>query len=385
MAPTEVEKQKMSPTDQEDYLYALELSSASAFPMVMQAATELGLFDIMSKAGSGAFISPQQIASQLHSKNPKAYEMVDRILGHLASYAVVTCKLGVDHGRDGGDQGSSNGVDHCRDVNDHDHGTVQRLYGLTNVAKYFLCNEKDMSLAPGMQLMQNKVFMESWFALKDAVLEGGIPFNKVHGMPAFEYLGKDPKFNQLFNKAMISHTTMDTDTILEKYKGFENIKQLVDVGCGYGMTLNMIVSKYPNIKGINFDLPQVIQNAPQYLGIQNIEGDMFVSVPKGDAIMLKCILHNWSDDQCLKILKNCYTSLQEEGKVIVIDMLLPEVPENTASARFVYNMDLLMMTQLSAGKERTKHEFESLGLSAGFKEVRFACYACNNWIMEFYK
>lgn len=103
--------------------------------------------------------------------------------------------------------------------------------------------------------------------MKDAVLEGGIPFNKAYGMTAFEYHGTDPRFNKVFNKGMADHSTITMKKILENYKGFEGLKSLVDVGGGTGAVVNMIVSKYPTIKGINFDLPHVIEDAPSYPGI----------------------------------------------------------------------------------------------------------------------
>lgn len=104
------------------------------------------------------------------------------------------------------------------------------------------------------------------FELKDAVLEGAVPFDRVHGVHAFEYPKLDPKFNDVFNKAMINHTTIIMKRILENYKGFESLKSLVDVGGGLGVNLKMITSKYPTIKGINFDLPHVVQHAPSYPG-----------------------------------------------------------------------------------------------------------------------
>ncbi|XVF12768.1 hypothetical protein REPUB_Repub08aG0147900 [Reevesia pubescens] len=100
----------------------------------------------------------------------------------------------------------------------------------------------------------------------DAVLEGGIPFNKAYGMIAFEYHGTDPRFNTVFNKGMSDHSTITMKKILETYDGFEGLKMLFDVGGGTGATLNMIVSKNPSIKVINFDLPHVIEDAPTYLG-----------------------------------------------------------------------------------------------------------------------
>lgn len=107
-------------------------------------------------------------------------------------------------------------------------------------------------------------------------------------MTAFEYHGTDPRFNKVFNQGMSNHSTIIMKKILETYQGFEGLKTVVDVGGGTGATLSMILSKYPNIKGINFDLPHVIEDAPKsHPGIQHVGGDMFVSVPNGDAIFMK--------------------------------------------------------------------------------------------------
>ena len=96
--------------------------------------------------------------------------------------------------------------------------------------------------------------------LNDAILEGGIPFNRTYGTHAFKYLDSDPRFNKVFNAAMFNHTTIVIKKILESYKGFEQLRQLVDVGGGLGVTINLITTRYDNIKGINFDLPHVIYN-----------------------------------------------------------------------------------------------------------------------------
>ncbi|THU44377.1 hypothetical protein C4D60_Mb02t06760 [Musa balbisiana] len=102
--------------------------------------------------------------------------------------------------------------------------------------------------------------------MKDAVLEGGIPFKKAHGMSAFEHHGKDPRFNKLFNDSMRNHSTILIKQLLETYRGFDDVKVLVDVGGGTGVTLHMITSGHQHIKGINFDLPHVISGAPPYPG-----------------------------------------------------------------------------------------------------------------------
>lgn len=86
-------------------------------------------------------------------------------------------------------------------------------------------------------------------------------------MTAFEYHGTDPRFNKIFNQGMSNHSTITMKKILETYKGFEGLKTVVDVGGGTGAVLSMIVATYPSIKGINFDLPHVIEDAPSLPGI----------------------------------------------------------------------------------------------------------------------
>ncbi|XP_020963079.1 flavone 3'-O-methyltransferase 1-like [Arachis ipaensis] len=147
--------------------------------------------------------------------------------------------------------------------------------------------------------------------LKGAILEGGIPFNRAHGMHVFEYAKIDPRFNEVFNKTMVNSSTILMKRTLDLYNGFEHINKLVDVGGGVGNHLKLITSKYPHIHGINFDLPHVIECAPLYTGVEHVGGDMFESVPNGDAIFIKRVLHDWSDEKCLKILKNCRKAIKD--------------------------------------------------------------------------
>lgn len=103
---------------------------------------------------------------------------------------------------------------------------------------------------------------------KEAVVDPDIDlFKKVHGKSTYEYLGTDPKLNHIFNKAMADGCALEMRRVLELYKGFEGISTLVDVGGGNGQNLKLVISKYPTIKGINLDLPHVIQHAPPIPGI----------------------------------------------------------------------------------------------------------------------
>lgn len=97
------------------------------------------------------------------------------------------------------------------------------------------------------------------------------------------------------------------------------------------------------------------------------------------------ILHDWSDDQCVKILKNCYDALPEFGKVIVVDSLIPEPLETDIFSRFVYLLDIQMYTVFPGAKERTAEELKALATKAGFTAVKLVCRAYSWWLVELYK
>ncbi|WJX93488.1 hypothetical protein P8452_75006 [Trifolium repens] len=361
---SEERREEQELDDEESFSYAIHLANSIVLPMALQSATELGVFDVLQKAGKGAQLSAEEIADRLSCNNPDAPKMLDRILALLASHDILKCLVFQDQEK---------------------LGSFHRLYSMTPVAKFFSPNSDGVSLGPLLSLTQDKVFLASWSELNNAIREGGVPFDRVHGTHAFEYPSLDSRFNQVFNKAMINLTKIVMKNVLESYKGFKDIKRLVDVGGGLGVNINLITTKYPQIKGINFDLPHVIQSAPSYPGVEHVGGDMFESVPKGDAIFMKCMLHGWSDEQCLKLLKNCYDAIPNDGKVIVLEALIPIVPENSDTAKYTSELDVLMMTQSPGGKERTKQEFIDLATRVGFSGIRFECFVCNISVMEFFK
>ena len=122
--------------------------------------------------------------------------------------------------------------------------------------------------------------------LKDVVLEGGDAFARANGgLKLFDYMGTDERLSKLFNRTGFSVGVLQK--FLEVYKGFEGVNVLVDVGGGVGNTLGFVTSKYPNIKGINFDLTCALAQAPSYPNVEHVAGDMFVEIPRGDAIILK--------------------------------------------------------------------------------------------------
>ncbi|KAK3013425.1 hypothetical protein RJ639_010237 [Escallonia herrerae] len=351
--------QREMTSEEEDFARVMQLPVGFVLPMVLKAAYELDVLEIMAKAS--AQLTSREVASHLPTQNPEAPAMLERVLRFLASNSFLTCTLVTD-----------------------EEGNAKRLYGLAPICKFFVRDQNGASMAPFMLFLHDKVPVDSWFHLKDAIIEGGIPFNKAHGMHAFEYSAKYSRFNEIFNAAMHSHSTLTMIKILETYEGFEGVKEVVDVGGGTGATLILIISKYPQIKGINFDLPHVIRHAPPCPGVQHIEGDMFQKVPHGEVIFMKTILHDWSDDQCLKLLKTCYKALPQSGKVVVVESILPEYPETDLLSRSVACFDMHMLTN-AGGKERTQKEFEALARGAGFTSLVVVCRTSAGCVMELYK
>ncbi|KAJ8443722.1 hypothetical protein Cgig2_029627 [Carnegiea gigantea] len=164
-------------------------------------------------------------------------------------------------------------------------GPIERLY---RFAPAYQSSSSSLSLnicfGP-MRGHRNRGSVLEKHHLKDAVLGGDSAFKKAHGMTLFEYFGTDMRFSKVFNDAMLNYSTITMKKMLENCNGFDDLSTLVDVGGGPGQTLNMIIAKYPTIRGVNFDLAHVIKDAPKYDGVE--QGGMFVGVPKGDAIFTK--------------------------------------------------------------------------------------------------
>ncbi|KAK9724916.1 hypothetical protein RND81_05G108300 [Saponaria officinalis] len=347
--------------DNEASSFATTLATGVVVPMVLNAVIELDVFEIIKRFGPGAYVTPAQIANKLSTNNPNAGTMLDRMLRILASHSILSCSTRPVVG---------------------DDGRVEMCYGLTPVSQFFTKGDDGVTLTSLLRLIQDKVTIDSLSHLKDTVLEGICPFEKAYGMSQFEFTEKDSRFNKIFNKAMANHSFTTLKKIMENYKGFEGISTLVDIGGGNGTTLNMIISKYPSIRGINLDLPHVLANAPSYEGVEHVPGDMFVSVPKGDAMFMKWITHDWSDEECIKLLTNCYDALPEHGKVIICDYIVPMWPETSDATRTVLQLDVLMMAISPEGKERTELEFKALAKRVGFQGFRVVCSAYDTKIME---
>ncbi|KAB2042342.1 hypothetical protein ES319_D02G209000v1 [Gossypium barbadense] len=243
------------------------------------------------------------------------------------------------------------------------------LYNLTHSSRWLL-HDSEQTLAP-MVLMENHPWqMAPWHYFSQCAKEGGTAFKKAHGCEIWDLTSRDPNFNKLFNDGLACTSKFITSAILSGYKqGFNSIGSLVDVGGGTGGLISEIVKVYPHIKGVNFDLPHVVSTAPAYNGVSHIGGDMFNAIPNTDAIIIKWVLHNWNDEECIKILRNCKKAIpRENGKVIIVEIILKEDGSGVFDD-IGFVMDLVMFAH-NSGKERTEAEWKKILEGGGFSHYK---------------
>lgn len=184
---------------------------------------------------------------------------------------------------------------------------------------------------------------------------------------------EDPEAGDIFNKWMTELSTTRAAAVLAGYD-FSGIATLVDVGGGHGRLLASILKAYPNMRGILFDLPHVIERAQGVLeaaGVagrcERVAGSFFESVPHGgDAYILSVVIHDWDDERARAILKNCHTAMDPSARLLLVERV---VSSGTDQSLTVMLSDLNMLVELG-GRERTAMEFDSLLSSAGFRLTR---------------
>ena len=222
------------------------------------------------------------------------------------------------------------------------------------------------------QLVTRPSALRTWSELGHSVRAGTPAFDHVHRMQLFEYLNKHRDELELFAEAMRSLSVATGNAMAEAYD-FSGIRTLADIGGSQGFILSLVLQKYPDMRGILFDLPAVVKGAPNFIKSYGLEnridirgGDCFESIPGGaDAYLLKHILHDWNDEDCLRILKNIYAVAEPGTKLLVVDAVIGARNEH----EFGKILDIQMLVHLH-GKERTQAEWKGLLHAARFQLTR---------------
>jgi hypothetical protein len=212
----------------------------------------------------------------------------------------------------------------------------------------------------------------AWGNLMHSVNTGEIAFDNFFGGDVWKYFQQNPEDAAVFNNSMSAVTAHTNEAITSLYD-FSQFGTIVDVGGGHGGLITAILEKSPEVKGVLFDAPEVIEGARPKIEaagladrLETVAGDFFKSVPAGgDAYVMKWIIHDWDDEKSKSILRNIRSRTQPNTKLILVDCVVPETDEPHFS-KFI-DLNMLVMT---GGKERTEQEFAQLLAAAGFKLLR---------------
>jgi len=212
-------------------------------------------------------------------------------------------------------------------------------------------------------------FWRTWEEIFYSLETGKPAFDKVWGMPIFDYLARDPEAASHFSEAMVGFHGSEPPTVAEAYD-FSGLETVVDVGGASGNMLAALLSRHPGLRGVLFDLPHVVRDAPALLKARGVEsrvtietGSFFERVPAaGDAYLLSHIIHDWSEAQCLTILGHCREAMRPDGRLLIVETVLPEgnVPHQG-------KLQDLVMLVFPGGQERTEAEYRVLLGKAGFR------------------
>lgn len=244
-------------------------------------------------------------------------------------------------------------------------------FGMTPLATA-LRSDTPGSIRHGVVLVGQSFHRQAWTNLLYSVTTGRPAFDHAHGQPFFDYLGEYPEALAAFQAWMSQASAMQVPALLGSYD-FSPFRRVVDVGGGRGDLLASLLRANPEVRGILFDLPQVVAGARaiEDSGVadrcQVMGGDFFTAVPEGgDAYLLKMVIHDWDDDRAVRILRNCCDAMAPDGKVLVMEMLVP--PGN--APHFSKFMDLNMLVLNQGGLERTEAEYRDLFRAAGLALTR---------------
>ncbi|EER90244.1 5-pentadecatrienyl resorcinol O-methyltransferase-like [Sorghum bicolor] len=192
-----------------------------------------------------------------------------------------------------------------------------------------------------------------------------------------------------FDDAMASDTAFLMPIVLKECgEVFHGLTSLVDVAGGLGGAAATIAAAFPDLKCTVLDLPQVVAKAPTDTNVHYVAGDMFQSIPPANAVFLKLVLHDWNDDECVKILKNCKKAIPPRdagGKIIIIDMVVGSEPSEPSDIKHIETQILkdLMMMNIN-GLERDEQEWKKISFKAGFKDYKIIPLLGVRSIIELY-
>ncbi|MFQ6393599.1 methyltransferase [Nocardia sp. KC 131] len=233
-----------------------------------------------------------------------------------------------------------------------------------------LSTQSPLSLRDAVIFLTEPIFWRTIAQFPDTLHNGRTAFDDIFGTPLWEHLSQNPTAAGIFDAGMVSYSAPQDAAIADTFDT-SGVSKVVDVGGGRGGLLSLLLSQDPKLTGVLYDrkpvLAEHLLDTPELTGRwETVPGDFFESVPTGgDLYILKHILHDWSDEECISILRCCRDAMTPGSRLLVAETIAP--PPNTP--HYVWSLDMMMMALLT-GRERTREEFEQLFAAADLTLTR---------------
>ncbi|OBG80678.1 hydroxyneurosporene methyltransferase [Mycobacterium sp. NS-7484] len=235
-----------------------------------------------------------------------------------------------------------------------------------------LRKDAPVSIAGMAKFVGSPQHREHWSHLADAVRTGEAVVPKLRGMETFDYIGSDPELGAIFNDAMTSISELAIAPVVAAYD-FSRFSTIADVGGGHGRLLAAVLEATPAARGVLYDLPQVVEGAPELLDrygvtdrVRIVAGSFFDSVPDGaDAYLMKNIIHDWPDALALTLLRNVRAAAAPGTTLLLVEGVIPDHDREYLGKW----TDMEMLIGIAA-RERNEDEYRKLYQQAGFRLTR---------------
>ena len=250
---------------------------------------------------------------------------------------------------------------------------VEQEPGYFTLTPLAVCLQSDVpGSMRGIAIMGGGEYYQSWGNFLHSIQTGESAFEHLYGMPLFQYYAQNPELRKMYDEAQKSGSAAAKAEIIKSYN-FSGIRKLVDIGGGNGSLISSILIANPTMQGILFEQPSVIAEADDLIAAEKVKercelvaGDFFDSVPSsGDAYILRYIIH-------------CHRAMVENGKLLVIEQMIP--PGNEPFLGKL--LDLHMLVLFPGGCERTENEYRALFEASGFKLTKIFPTGANVSVLE---
>jgi len=313
---------------------------------------------------------------------PPAVPLLERSLGVIDTKALaVAAEMGIADHLAGGPRTASDLASSCSADADALDRMLRFLVGRgvfrttrdgryrNNKSSELLRSDHSSSMRAWVRFSGADWHVASWNQLEHSIRTGKAAADRALGHPFWAYLTEvNTDAGALFDAAMASTSAIQMDLVGRKH---DFVGRVCDVGGGTGTLLGSVLQANPGVTGVLFDLPTVVAKAGPVLEgagvagrVEVVGGSFFDSVPPGcDRYLMQAIVHDWDDDSCVELLTKCREAMALGGRVLVLETIVPEHDGD----HFVKAVDLEMLVDTGAGRERTRAEFDALFARAGLR------------------